>query len=61
MENKNQQNDLILNEIGYLAKIRDAEMTILERMKIKRATKYHIVGAITIYSITMLTFTILLP
>ena len=60
MLNENEQNELMLNEVGYLAKLRDNEMTIFERMKIKNTTKHRIIGAITIYSVTMALLTLIL-
>lgn len=56
MENENIQNEISANEIGYIAKLIDTEMTIIERMKIKKSTVYRIIGALTIYSITMTLF-----
>ena len=60
MENENQQKELILDEIGYFARIIDTDMTILERMKIKKTTRNRILGAITVYTATMILFTLLL-
>ena len=56
MENENIQDDISTNEIGYLAKLIDTEMTIFERMKIKKSTLYRLVGALTIYSFMMFLF-----
>jgi hypothetical protein len=56
MENNNIQNEITTSEIGYIAKLIDSEMSIIERMKIKKSTIYRIIGALTIYSITMILF-----
>lgn len=53
MENENYQNEIMLDEIGYLAKLIDNEMTIFERMKVKKSTVYRIFGALMIYVVTM--------
>ena len=42
-----------INEIGYIAKKIDIEMTILERMKIKKSTMKRITMALGIYFTTM--------
>ena len=59
MENENQQKELVLDEIGYFAKLIDTEMTLFERMKIKNTTRNRIIGAITVYSVTMALFILL--
>jgi len=49
MQIEKNQYEKMINEIGYLAKKLDAEMTILERMKIKKSTIHRISIAIGIY------------
>jgi len=56
MENEEFQNEEVINEIGYLAYIMDTEMTMFERMKIKKSSLYRILGAMTIYSVVMILF-----
>ena len=60
MENENLQNEQNIDEIGYLAKLIDTEMTIFQRMKIKKSTLIKIFGALLIYSITMISFALFL-
>jgi hypothetical protein len=48
MENDVYKNEVI-DEVGYLAKLIDEEMTIFERMKIKKSTFKRITLAILIY------------
>ena len=45
-----------INEIGYIAKKIDIEMSILERMKIKNSTIKRILIALGIYFTTMFLF-----
>jgi hypothetical protein len=45
-----------INEIGYIARKIDIEMTILERMKIKKSTLKRITIALGIYFVTMFLF-----
>ena len=45
-----------IDEIGYIAKKIDIEMTILERMKIKKSTMIRIFMALGIYFVTMILF-----
>jgi len=49
-----------INEIGYIARLIDQEMTIYDRMKLKKTTLVRIAGALLIYLITMSVFAILL-
>jgi hypothetical protein len=60
MENEEIKNEKIMSEIGYLAYMMDSEMTIFERMRIKKSSLYKILGAITIYLVTMILFTLFL-
>jgi hypothetical protein len=54
------ESETSIDEVGYVARLIDTEMTILERMKIKKSTMYRIIGALSIYSITMIIFAITL-
>ena len=54
--NHNIRRKQILNEIGKTAQKMDAEMTILQRMKIKKRTLFRIVGAIGVYLVMMSIF-----
>ena len=56
MENEEINNEKIMNEIGYFAYMMDTEMTMFERMKIKKSSLYRILGAMTIYSVVMILF-----
>jgi len=49
-----------VNEIGYLARIIDKDMRILERMKIKKSTIKRIFGALLIYIGTIIILSIIL-
>ena len=62
MEDENIQNEITLNvnEIGYIARLIDQEMTIFERMRIKKTTLARIAGALVVYIVTMSVFTIFL-
>ena len=60
MENEEIQYDEYLDEIGYLARKLDTEMTVLERMKITKSTMYKIVIAFGIYIGTMISFAFIL-
>lgn len=59
MENEFFQNEMI-DEIGYLAKLLDTELTIFERMKLKKSTIFRMLGALIIYMVTMISFAIFL-
>ena len=60
MENENFQNEIAIDEIGYIAKLIDTDLTIFERMKVKKSTIFRMLGALIIYSLTMISFAILL-
>ena len=60
MENMDIQENMFVEDIGQVAKRIDIELTMLERMKIKKSTLKRIMSAIIIYIIAMLVFTILL-
>jgi hypothetical protein len=60
MENENLRNEIAIDEIGYMARLLDTDLTIFERMKIKKSTILRIFGALVIYSLTMISFAILL-
>ena len=62
MEDENIQNEITLNvnEIGYIARLIDQEMTIFERMRIKKTTLARIAGAMLFYLVIMSVFAILL-
>jgi len=60
MENENFQNEIAIDEIGYMARFIDTEFTIFERMKLKKSTIFRIFGALIIYSLTMISFAIFL-
>jgi hypothetical protein len=57
---ENEENKNIINEIGYLAYLMDTEMTMFERMKIKKSSFYRILGALTVYSGVMIFFALIL-
>ena len=54
------ENEIRIDEIGYIARLIDNELTIFERMKIKKSTVFRIFGALIIYSLTMLSFVLFL-
>ena len=60
MENMDIQENMFVEDIGQVAKRIDIELTMLERMKIKKSTLKRIMSAVIIYIIAMLVFTILL-
>ena len=60
MENENFQNEIAIDEIGYMARLIDTKLTIFERMKVKKSTIFRILGALIIYSLTIISFTIFL-
>ena len=55
MEYKN-----IQNEMGHVARILDAEMTMFERMKIKKKSLRKIFGALMFYMAVMILFILIL-
>ena len=60
MDNENIPNNISINEIGRVARIIDTEMTIIERMKIKKKTLIRLFGALMFYLITITFFAIVL-
>ena len=60
MDNENTQGNISINEIGSIAMIIDTEMTILERMKIKKKTLIRLFGALMFYLVVMTLFTVAL-
>jgi hypothetical protein len=60
MENENLQNEIAIDEIGYMARLIDTKLTTFERMKVKKSTIFKILGALIIYSLTMISFAIIL-
>lgn len=60
MDNENIQSNISVNEIGSIAMIIDTEMTILERMKIKKKTLIRLFGALLFYLVVMTLFTVAL-
>ena len=54
------KNEIIIDEVGYMAKMIDTEMTIFERMKIKKSTLKRMVIAMSIYVGVMITFLVVL-
>ena len=60
MDNENIQSNISINEIGSIAMIIDTELTILERMKIKKKTLIRLFGALMFYLVVMTLFTVAL-
>lgn len=60
MENINIQESMFGGDIGQVAKKIDTELTMLERMKIKKSALKRVISAGVIYIIVMFVFTILL-
>ena len=60
MENEEIKNEKIINEIGYLAYVMDTEMTMFERMKIKKSSLYRLLAAMNIYLVIMILFALFL-
>ena len=60
MENEEIKNETIMNEIGYLAYMMDTEMTMFERMKIKKSSLYRLLAAMNIYLVIMILFALFL-
>jgi len=60
MENEEIKNEKIMNEIGYLAYMMDTEMTMFERIKIKKSSLYRILVAMNIYFIIIILFALFL-
>ena len=60
MDNENVQSNVPIDDVGNIARIIDAEMTMLERMKIKKSTIFRMIGATVVYLIMMSLFSIFL-
>lgn len=60
MDNDSIQENMPIGDIGSMARIIDTEMTILERMKIKKSTLLRMVGAAVVYLTIMSLFSIFL-
>ena len=56
MENMNIQENMFGGDIGQIAKRIDTELTMLERMKIKKSTLKRIMSAVVVYIIAMFLF-----
>lgn len=54
------ENEILIDEVGYLAKLIDEEMTIFERMKIKKSTLKRMAGAMVVYISVIITFSVIL-
>ncbi len=60
MDNNNIRGNMPITDVGNIAKILDTEMTVLERMKIKKSTLLRILGAGIVYLLMMSFFSIFL-
>ena len=62
MEEDYAQEEMNLNvtEVGYIARFIDQEMTIYERMKLKKTSIARIIGALVVYIVTISVFIIFL-
>ena len=60
MDNTNVQGNMSINDVGNIARILDTEMTVLERMKIKKSTLFRLLGAAVVYLTLMSLFSIFL-
>ncbi len=60
MDNNNIQGNMPITDVGNIAKILDTEMTVLERMKIKKSTLLRMLGAAVVYLTMMSLFSIFL-
>jgi hypothetical protein len=60
MENDTVEKNIMIDEIGNLAKFIDTELSVFERMKIKKTTMVRIFWAILVYIVTMIIFTLIL-
>lgn len=60
MYEEESQENIDATRIGYIAQLIDAELTIFERMKIKKTTLYKITIAILFYGILMTVFSLIL-
>ena len=60
MDNDTVQGNISINDVGSIARTLDAEMTVLERMKIKKSTLLRMLGAVVVYLTMMSLFSIFL-
>jgi len=60
MDNDNVPRNVPIGDVGSIARILDTEMTVLERMKIKKSTLFRMVGAAVVYLTMMSLFSIFL-
>ena len=60
MDNDNIQGNMSINDIGSITRTLDTEMTILERMKIKKSILLRMLGAAAVYLTIMSLFSIFL-
>ena len=60
MNNDNVQGTTPINDVGSIARIIDTEMTVLERMKIKKSTLFRMLGAAVVYLTIMSLFSVFL-
>jgi len=60
MENDEMRENITINEIGNIAQMLDKELTVLERMKLKKGTLIRLIGALFVYLIMMFLFSIFL-
>lgn len=57
---ENEPNNISIDEIGSIARLIDTELTIFERMKIKKRTLIRLFGSFIIYLATMFLFMLFL-
>lgn len=50
------ENEIAIEEVGYLAKLLDEEMSVFERMKIKKSTLKRMMCAMIVYASVMISF-----
>ena len=60
MNNDDTQAKISISDIGSIARIIDTELTISERMKIKKSTLFRIAGAVFVYLTIMSLFSVFL-
>ena len=60
MNNNNIRVNMPTNDVGDIARVLDTEMTVLERMKIKKSTLLRMIGATVLYLTMMSLFSIFL-
>ena len=58
--NNNIRVNMPTNDVGDIARVLDTEMTVLERMKIKKSTLLRMIGATVLYLTMMSLFSIFL-